>query len=134
MNNNKLLISQVGDLRSQITRCACETIQIFAETLGNQFAPCAEILFTPILIQGASGNVVISKYSRHCCKILIQNVCIPKAVSLLLKQVKTNKSQDVRDSCLEYTYVILNNWDVSVIDNLIDNITDIVIVYIYLIN
>lgn len=48
--------------------------------------------------------------------------------------MKTNKSQDVRDSCLEYTYVILNNWDVSVIDNLIDNITDIVIVYICLIN
>lgn len=78
----------------------------------------------------ASGNVVITKYTKNCCKVLVTNTYVPKALNNILKQLKSSKSQEIRDSCMEYTYLILCNWDVTLIESQMDLITEIVIVFI----
>lgn len=81
----------MSDLRSQIIKDACDTIQIFSSELGQKFIPMAKLILPHLLNVAGSGNTVIKKNIVNCLFAVIENTEIPLIFKQFLSILKETK-------------------------------------------
>ncbi|XP_065684117.1 CLIP-associating protein 1 isoform X4 [Hydra vulgaris] len=113
---NALRVS-VKDLRSSVVREACVTLSYMSFIMESKFDYLAECLL-PSLIVLIPNTVKIMSTSAHAAmRLIIKHTPSPRLIPLIVSNLLTAKSKDIRRRCAEYVGLLLEIWDTSVIKN-----------------
>jgi hypothetical protein len=98
------------DLRSQQVRDTCQLLIELAKTVGDRCRVFLRDAF-PAIMEGLKvSNKVMSGYVDECILALIHNAVFKSCLSVLLAEIKDNKSKVVREKCLvrRHSYFVLS--------------------------
>ena len=103
---------QLTELRSQIIRAACSTVEVLVDVLGADYeATAAE--FLPMLFELTGGaKKVMVESARVCTAKIVQCCCEGEGVALsaVLQHVLTTKDARVREHCMSVVSVAFDKW------------------------
>lgn len=107
-----LVIQQVLDLRSSISKEACRTIAVIATHLRSSFVPYIDLLLPPLMKQVAVKIAVISSAADRCLRILIDSLSdggSHRILQLFIDQY-SSKNPILRRNSIEYVCLICALW------------------------
>jgi len=102
--------AQIRDLRSAIVKETCKLIATCVEYLQNEFVKTATALLPTMLDLIASGNKVIASHVDKSCCNLIEKMRLPALIPRLTTLLKESKSNNIRESCINYVSILLKTW------------------------
>lgn len=108
------LCLQVSDLRSSVSREACETIQTLANTLRDEFNAHAETCLENLLKATCVSIQVVSTSADTTIKIIITSTSygFPRVIPKLIECVKS-RNQVLRCNAVSYLTLTLQKWSIS---------------------
>ena len=122
------LVIQLGDLRSEITSIASQTVSFLAETFGVHFARTAAKMISGLLeLSGATNNLIRSHVHEAVISILkhTHNKSVLKHILDTLKS--SSKSKLIVEACSEYLVILLEIWPMNKYKSLLDDLDDVLI-------
>jgi hypothetical protein len=100
---------QIVDLRSQQVRDTCQLLIELAKTVGDRCRVFLRDAFPHILEGLKVSNKVMSGYVDECILALIHHAVFKSCLSVLLAEIKDNKSKVVREKCLVRYFAIVSS-------------------------
>jgi len=113
---------QIKDLRSGITKEVGEMMTALSINAQDAAGPFFADQWVTILEGLSGGNKVIFGHIDVCMKQVIPNTRIKKSIERLCKEAKNSKSNQLREFCAEYLYLMLASWDRDFLVKDADNI------------
>ena len=107
-----LVIQQVLDLRSTISKEACRTIAVIATQLQEAFAAHIDLLLSPLMKQVAVKIAVISSAADRCLRVLVDSLShgsSHRILQLFIDQY-SSKNPILRRFAIEYVCLICALW------------------------
>ncbi|XP_060808798.1 CLIP-associating protein isoform X2 [Amyelois transitella] len=106
----------IKDLRSQVVREACITIAHMAKVLKNKLEQFSLYILQELinLIQNAAK--VVSSAGTVCVRYIVLYVHSPRLVPVLVTNLTTNKSKEIRSTLSEVLVLLLERWSPSAIE------------------
>ncbi|XP_028039809.1 CLIP-associating protein isoform X2 [Bombyx mandarina] len=114
----------IKDLRSQVVREACITIAHMAKVLKNKMEQFSLYILQELinLIQNAAK--VVSSAGTVCVQYIVSFVHSPRLIPVLLTNLTSNKSKEIRSTLSEVLVMILEKWPAQTIEKQQQNIRD----------
>ncbi|XP_066921217.1 CLIP-associating protein 1-like isoform X3 [Clytia hemisphaerica] len=116
-NLEDALKTSVKDLRSAVVREVCVTISYMSSILRNKFDYLAENLFPQLIILIPNSVKVMSSSAHATIRLIIKHTHSPRLVPIIISNLLTSKSRDIRRKCGEYLALFLETWDTSALKN-----------------
>nr|XP_032525396.1 CLIP-associating protein isoform X1 [Danaus plexippus plexippus]XP_032525397.1 CLIP-associating protein isoform X1 [Danaus plexippus plexippus]XP_032525398.1 CLIP-associating protein isoform X1 [Danaus plexippus plexippus]XP_032525399.1 CLIP-associating protein isoform X1 [Danaus plexippus plexippus]XP_032525400.1 CLIP-associating protein isoform X1 [Danaus plexippus plexippus] len=106
----------IKDLRSQVVREACITIAYMAKVLRNKLDQFSLYILQELinLIQNAAK--VVSSAGTVCVRYIVQHVPAPRLLPVLVTNLTTHKSKEIRATLSEVLLLLLRSWPRPALD------------------
>lgn len=106
----------IKDLRSQVVREACITIAYMAKILKNKLEQFSLYILQELinLIQNAAK--VVSSAGTVCVRYIIVHVHAHRLIPVLVTNLTTSKSKEIRSTLSDLLVVLLDRWSTSIIE------------------
>ncbi|XP_049882539.1 CLIP-associating protein isoform X2 [Pectinophora gossypiella] len=106
----------IKDLRSQVVREACITIAHMAKVLRNKLDQFSLYILQELinLIQNAAK--VVSSAGTVCVRYIVTYVHSPRLVPVIVTNLTTNKSKEIRSTLSEVLVLLLEKWPAQTIE------------------
>ncbi|CAH0698108.1 unnamed protein product [Spodoptera exigua] len=106
----------IKDLRSQVVREACITIAHMAKVLRNKIDQFSLYILQELinLIQNAAK--VVSSAGTVCVRYIVTYVHSPRLLPVIVTNLTTNKSKEIRSTLSEVLVLMLEKWPASTIE------------------
>ncbi|GBP40250.1 CLIP-associating protein [Eumeta japonica] len=106
----------IKDLRSQVVREACITIAHMAKVLKNKLEQFSLYILQELinLIQNAAK--VVSSAGTVCVRYIVTYVHSPRLVPVLVTNLTSNKSKEIRSTLSEVLVLLLEKWSTGTIE------------------
>ncbi|XP_047740406.1 CLIP-associating protein 2 isoform X3 [Hyalella azteca] len=110
------LCLSIRDLRSQVVREACITVAYLAQELHHRVDHLCEMVLPHLIALIPNGAKVMSTSGTVCIRFIIQNVHHPKIVPIILRELTSSKSREIRKACCEFLDHIVHTWPTHALD------------------
>lgn len=106
----------IKDLRSQVVREACITIAHMAKVLRNKIDQFSLYILQELinLIQNAAK--VVSSAGTVCVRYIVTFVHSPRLLPVIVTNLTTNKSKEIRSTLSEVLVLMLEKWPAQTIE------------------
>nr|XP_049697922.1 CLIP-associating protein isoform X5 [Helicoverpa armigera] len=106
----------IKDLRSQVVREACITIAHMAKVLRNKIDQFSLYILQELinLIQNAAK--VVSSAGTICVRYIVSYVHSPRLLPVIVTNLTTNKSKEIRSTLSEVLVLMLEKWPATTIE------------------
>ncbi|XP_026736915.1 CLIP-associating protein isoform X2 [Trichoplusia ni] len=106
----------IKDLRSQVVREACITIAHMAKVLRNKIDQFSLYIMQELinLIQNAAK--VVSSAGTVCVRYIVSYVHSPRLLPVIVTNLTTNKSKEIRSTLSEVLVLMLEKWPAQTIE------------------
>ncbi|CAH1643073.1 unnamed protein product [Spodoptera littoralis] len=106
----------IKDLRSQVVREACITIAHMAKVLRNKIDQFSLYILQELinLIQNAAK--VVSSAGTVCVRYVVTYVHSPRLLPVIVTNLTTNKSKEIRSTLSEVLVLMLEKWPATTIE------------------
>uniref|UniRef100_A0A2A4K084 TOG domain-containing protein n=1 Tax=Heliothis virescens TaxID=7102 RepID=A0A2A4K084_HELVI len=106
----------IKDLRSQVVREACITIAHMAKVLRNKIDQFSLYILQELinLIQNAAK--VVSSAGTVCVRYIVSYVHSPRLLPVIVTNLTTNKSKEIRSTLSEVLVLMLEKWPAQTIE------------------
>ncbi|KAG6451585.1 CLIP-associating protein isoform X2 [Manduca sexta] len=106
----------IKDLRSQVVREACITIAHMAKVLRTKLEQFSLYILQELinLIQNAAK--VVSSAGTVCVRYIVTHVHSPRLVPVILTNLTTNKSKEIRSTLSEVLVMLLEKWSTPAVE------------------
>eukprot|EP00124_Ichthyophonus_hoferi_P005253 Ihof_evm1s716 gene=Ihof_evmTU1s716 len=104
----------IPNLRSQVVKECCMTVAQMSFLLRIQLEPYVVALVTALL-KVLSRNLIFVDSANMAITQLIKNIPLPKIADKALHDAIEEKSADLRVHAAQYTLLVLQSWDKSVL-------------------
>lgn len=102
------------DLRALVVKAACATLATLSQMLENRLVLLLRDLLPTLLSLHAQTVKVMHGYAQSAVEtILTYTKNSRPIVGILISEMRTNKSKDVRCVCITYIDVILTHWTMA---------------------
>lgn len=120
---NDSIITQIGDLRSSVSKEACRTVATLARTMGTAFAPFAELWIPALMKQVVLKIHVMASAADRSIRIILATTTsgFSKCLPFIMEQC-ASKTPSLRKNALEYMCLCCAIWKTDVLDKLLGGI------------
>ena len=102
------------DLRALVVKAACATLATLSQMLENRLVLLLRDLLPTLLSLHAQTVKVMHGYAQSAVETMLSYTKNSRPiVGILISDMRTNKSKDVRSVCITYIDVILTNWTMT---------------------
>eukprot|EP00743_Colponemidia_sp_Colp-15_P008324 GILK01009041.1.p1 GENE.GILK01009041.1~~GILK01009041.1.p1 ORF type:complete len:1198 (-),score=196.76 GILK01009041.1:274-3867(-) len=123
---NKLrepLCAQLQDLRSAITRDACKTVVMMAQSLQDRFEPFMEPFLIVLFKLTFVAIAVIAESANVCIKTMLEHCQCARAIPKII-ECTTSRNNVQRTRAIQYILQILQTYQLSTMDRFADAFED----------
>lgn len=108
--------ASLKDLRSQVVREACITIAYLSVVLADKFDRLAEAFLLSLISLLQNAAKVVSSSGLVCIRFLLRHTHSPSLIPIIVTQLCSSKSKEIRRACCEFMHLILRTWSSRVIE------------------
>lgn len=106
-----VLVIQLGDLRSEITSTASQTICFLVDTFGLRFSRAAGKMMPAMITLSGQSNNLIRTHVRECVDDIFRKCQSKNMINAVIEELKSkSKNKKIQEACYEYLYMILDIW------------------------
>ena len=111
------LRTSVKDLRSQVVREACVTLSYLSNLLEGQFDYLAEAMFPSLIILIPNSVKIMASSGHAAIRLIIKNTPSARLIPIIVSNLLTSKSKEIRRRSADYMDLLLEVWDTSYLKN-----------------
>lgn len=111
------LKTSVKDLRSSVVREACVTLSYMASILRNKFDYLAESMLQVLINLIPNSAKIMSTSGQAAIRLIIKHTHSPRLIPIIISNLLTSKSKDIRRKSAEYLGLFLEVWDTHALKN-----------------
>lgn len=108
--------ASLKDLRSQVVREACITVAYLSLILADKFDRLAEALLLSLISLLQNSAKVVSSSGLICIRFLLRHTHSPSLIPIIVAQLCSSKSKEIRRACCEFMHLIFRTWSSRVIE------------------
>ncbi|KAF2345739.1 CLASP N-terminal domain, partial [Trinorchestia longiramus] len=106
----------IRDLRSQVVREACVTVAYYSQELHQRVDHLFEMVLPQLISLIPNGAKVMATSGTVCIRFLIHNVHHHKIIPILVRELTTSKSKEIRRNCCEFLNQLVHTWPTHAMD------------------
>ncbi|KAG9415674.1 hypothetical protein AC1031_000058 [Aphanomyces cochlioides] len=110
--------SMFCELRSTVVKKACDVFCELTLLYRQRAKVLVEKVFSSLLEARGGSNKVNSQAIHFCTESILHLVVSKNALKSILFTFKHTKNGQVRDSCIQYLFIVLMNWPTNVLEPL----------------